>query len=310
MRIFKSLSTPLLSFFDSPLKVFRPHRGLPLIDDISLYRSEFTVGKGPRACLLIHGLGCGPIQMKELGERLALSGFTARGILLPGHCEDTESLGGADWQDWYSKVEKEYIELRQSFQKVSVVGFSIGGLLALKLSSHHPVDRVVSLAAPMFIISEHFPFKRLLGITERLFSRIKTIRTRWPIHSEELRGLVTFPTVSHFPLKTIRTLGELIKITKLSLDNIYSPLLVVHSMKDPVAAPFSAFYIFHYTRSIEKRLVWLRHSKHVMMLDREKPLLFKAVRDFLKRENNESHQLTLVRPEGNNKDPVPHYELA
>jgi carboxylesterase len=294
MKLFKNLGHPLLSFLDSPLKVFSPHRGLPLIEDPSLYRSEFTIGEGTRACLLIHGLGCGPIQMKELGERIALSGFTARGILLPGHCEDAEALGSAEWPDWYEKVEREYLELRRNFQHVSVVGFSVGGLLALKLSSHYPVDRVVSLAAPMFVISEHFPFKRLLGITEKLFTKIKTVRRRWPIRSEEVSGLLTLPTVSHFPITTIKTLGELIRETKLGLENVQSPLLVVHSRKDMVSAPFSAFYIYHYARSREKKLVWLRHSNHVVMLDKEKPLLLKAVRSFLRSGGEESLQPALV----------------
>ncbi|HHT9119939.1 MAG TPA: alpha/beta hydrolase, partial [Candidatus Hypogeohydataceae bacterium YC41] len=277
-----NLKSAISNLFDSSLKVLRPRKGLPLIKDISLYRREFRLGNGPRACLLIHGLGCGPIQMRELAERLALSGFTVRGILLPGHCEDTEALGAAHWQDWYNKVEKEYMALRQNFEHVSVVGFSIGGLLALKLSSHHPVDRMVSLAAPMFIISEHFPFNKLLGVTEKFFTKIKTIRRRWPIHSREIKGHLILPTVSHFPIATIKTLGELIRVTNMSLEDVRSPLLVVHSRKDLVAAPFSAFYIYHYAGSSEKKLVWLRHSNHLMMFGREKALLFKTVRSFLK----------------------------
>jgi carboxylesterase len=285
---FSSLKT----FLDSRAALFRGIRlgGLPLIEDLSIYGNEFTLGNGPKACLLIHGLGCGPIQMKELGERLALSGFTARGILLPGHCEDTEALGAAQWQDWYDKVEKEYLNLRQRFEHVSVVGFSIGGLLALKLSSHHPVDRVVSLGAPIFVISEHFPFTKLLRVTERLFTKIKTFRKKWPIRSEELEGILKFPTVPYYPITTIKTLGDLIRITKMSLDDIHSPLLVVHSRKDFVSAPFSAFYIFHYVRSREKRLVWLRRSHHLMMFDREKSLLFKTVRSFLKSGDGEPAQ--------------------
>src|SRR3989338_6813125 len=104
MKIFKDWSSPLrtdsfpllhlrrIQDFGSLLKRISLGGGLPLIKDISLYSREFTLGDGPRACLLIHGLGCGPIQMKELGERLAPSGFTVRGILLPGHCEGTEAL--------------------------------------------------------------------------------------------------------------------------------------------------------------------------------------------------------------------------
>lgn len=289
-----SVAKERIQDFGSLLKRISPGRGLPLIKDISLYSREFTLGDGPRACLLIHGLGCGPIQMKELGERLAPSGFTVRGILLPGHCEGTEALGAVHWLDWYRKVEREYLKLRRDFEHVSVVGFSTGGLLALKLSSHYPVDRVASLSTPMFIISEHFPLKKLLEMTEKLFTRVKTVRMRWPIHSEELKGRLMFPTVSHFPMTTIKTLGELIKATKVSLDNVHSPLLVVHSRKDLVAAPFSAFYIFHYASSMEKKLVWLQRSNHVMMFDREKTLLFKAVRDFLRSGEDGSPRPSLL----------------
>ncbi len=291
----KELYPPIFNLLTSPFKAFNNRQKLPLIEDLTFYRSEFTLGDGPKACLLIHGLGCGPIQMRELGERLAASGeFTTRGILLPGHCENVETLGASDWLDWYSKVEKEYLEMKESFEHVSVVGFSIGGLLALRLSSHHPVDKVVSLAAPMFIISENFPFKKLLGVTERMLSKIKTIRMRWPIHSRDFKGRLTFPTVSHFPISTIKTLGELINTTKGSLENIRSPLLVVHSRKDMVAAPFSALYIFHYARSIEKKLFWLNHSHHLVMFDKEKALLFKTVRDFLRTGNDKFASLSPV----------------
>lgn len=274
-----SLNKPLSTFFEAPFN--RLKKRLPVIEDLSLYGQEFTLGKGQRACLLIHGLGCGPIQMKELGEVLTFAGFTSRGVLLPGHCDSPDALAGASWRDWYEKVENEYLQLKTSHREVSVVGFSVGGLLALRLAASHPVDRVVALGAPMFIIREYFPLQKLLTLTEKLFTRVKTIRRKWLIQSGGVSGFLKFPTVSHYPIATIKTLGELIRLTKLELERVSSPLLVVHSKKDLVAAPFSAFYITHCASSSHKRIVWLHNSNHVMMFDKEKGLLFDTVRGFL-----------------------------
>lgn len=278
---FKNLSRLFLNLFDTSLTTLFPRRRYHVIEDLSLYGKEFTLQGGSKACLLIHGLGCGPIQMRELAEGLAQQGFTARGILLPGHCSTLRAFEEASWRDWEEKVEGEYLALRKDYKNISVVGFSVGGLLALRLGAKYPLDRLVSLGAPMFVIREYFPFKKLLCVTEKLFSKIKTVRKKWFIDMGGVSGFLRFPTVSHYPIATIKTLGELIRTTKRDLERIKSPLLVVHSRKDLVAAPFSAFYITHFAGSQEKKLVWLNRSDHVMMFDNEKAFLFDAVKEFL-----------------------------
>lgn len=55
-----------------------PSENTAQLTDLSLYAEEFTVGSGRTACLLIHGLGCGPIQMRELAETIAPLGILQR----------------------------------------------------------------------------------------------------------------------------------------------------------------------------------------------------------------------------------------
>src|SRR5574337_252777 len=109
-------------------------------DKLSLFGKEFTVGHGNIACLLLHGFGCGPIQMRELGESLSKWGFTARGILLPGHCETNNSFTSVTFHDWRKKVEAEYLQLKNRYKEVVVIGFSLGALLTLQLAAHYPID--------------------------------------------------------------------------------------------------------------------------------------------------------------------------
>ena len=94
-----------------------------ILYDLTIYREEFTLGHGHAACLLVHGLGCGPIQMRELAEDLREWGFTARGILLPGHCGDTDGLALSTLHDWMEKVEAEYLQLKRNTRRLLLSDF-------------------------------------------------------------------------------------------------------------------------------------------------------------------------------------------
>ena len=109
-----------------------------ILEDLSVYSEEFTLGYGSTACLLIHGLGCGPIQMRELAEYLCKWGFTARGILLPGHCRNAGGLALNAHHAWREKVEYEYQQLKEEYENVVVIGFSLGALLTLQLAMKYP----------------------------------------------------------------------------------------------------------------------------------------------------------------------------
>ena len=112
-----------------------------ILDNLAVYGEEFTLGNGSTACLLVHGLGCGPIQMRELAENLCDWGFTARGILLPGHCGNRGGLALSTLNDWIEKVEYEYRHLKSEYEDVLVVGFSLVALLTLQLALKHPIKK-------------------------------------------------------------------------------------------------------------------------------------------------------------------------
>lgn len=252
-----------------------------ILDDLSLYAEEFTVGRGRTACLLIHGLGGGPIQMRELAETLAPSGITTRGILLPGHCCSYEDLEGVSSKDWYKKVEDEYIKLKEEYEDVAVVGFSLGALLALKLAVNNPVKRVVVMGTPIFIIRRYLPMSGLIKLCGSFLRKVKIASGNWPISTEVFSGCLRLPIYSHFPMSSLLALTNLIDTIRYELNRIRSPILIIHSKRDSAASPSSANYISKFVGSNEKRLVWLEQSHHLIMHDREKETVFSEIRHFL-----------------------------
>ncbi len=255
----------------------------PILDDLSKYKEEFTLGDGASACLLIHGLGCGPIQMRELAENLCSWGFTARGILLPGHCVDTSDIARSPLHEWEEKVASEYFQLKSKHHKVVVIGFSLGAVLALQLAIKYPVESIIVMGTPIYLIRRYLPINGLIRISKMFLEKVKTRPRTCYMKSKSYTGYLRLPIDTHYSLKTLHEIKQITKTIKLGLKDIKAPVLIIHSKSDRIAAPDSAKYVFQHIGAAYKRSVWLERSHHLVMYDEEKDVVFNAIKEFLLR---------------------------
>ncbi len=253
-----------------------------ILSDLSLYGAEFTLNSyGNSACLLVHGLGCGPIQMRELAENLCKWGFTARGILLPGHCEDTGDVTLQSPCDWERKVEFEYQRLKNTYKHVIVIGFSLGALLTLQLAVKYSIEKMVLMGTPMFMVREYLPIDSLIAFCKVFIRRIKTWRRRCYMESDAYTGYLFQPINNYYSLQALHEIAKIARKIKPGLKDIKSPTLIIHSKKDFIAAPVSARYLMEHLGSPDKQLRYLHQSHHLVMYSVEKNLLFSTIKEFL-----------------------------
>ncbi|MEZ5979386.1 MAG: alpha/beta fold hydrolase, partial [Planctomycetota bacterium] len=104
------------------------------------------------AVLLIHGFRSTPRDFGELPDRLAGEGVRVRAMLLPGHGTSSEELATTTVEQWIEAVREEYRALRSRHASVRVVGYSLGGALALVALADEPPDRL-ALVAPYFAVA-------------------------------------------------------------------------------------------------------------------------------------------------------------
>ncbi len=252
-----------------------------ILSDLSLYSKEFTLGHGNTACLLIHGFGCGPIQMRELAENLCKWGFTARGILLPGHCRNMGGHSLDAHHEWIAKVESEYHQLKMAYRKVIVIGFSLGALLTLRLAIQYPLEKIILMGTPLYIIRKYLPIPSVIRICKNFLTRVKTRKIRCYMESEGYTGYLHQPVDTHFSIPALYGLTEIITAVDIGLRDVKSPALVIHSKKDLIAAPASARHVMKHLGSDNKQLVWLERSHHLVMYDKEKDVVFRAIKEFV-----------------------------
>ncbi len=235
----------------------------------------FLLPGSTKGVLLIHGFTGSPSEMVLLGNDLYRQGYTVLGTRLTGHGTSVEEMAITDWHEWYHSACDGYYLLRGICSEISVIGLSMGGLLAMRLGIDFPVKKVVSLSAPIFIANEKN--LRLLPPKERSVGRYQRKNRRFLPELAE-RYMVSY---NRMPLLSVHHLLDVINDTKKILPKLDKPILIVQSDNDHTVNPKSGQYIYDHVGSREKILYKLSLSGHLVTLDIEHDKLFREIKRFL-----------------------------
>jgi len=232
----------------------------------------FFLQGGGRGVLLIHGFTGSPAEVRLLGDFLNNEGYTVFAPRLSGHGTTVEEMANTKWPHWYSTVEDAYHILRVICSNITVVGLSMGGLLALKLATEYQVDKLVSLSTPIFIADKRLDMLPVY----RMFHNF--IPKKRKIYADiEPKYSVGYAAT---PLSSLSSLLNLIQHVDSLLPTVQVPILIVQGRQDHTVQPRSGTYIYDRVGSDEKTLLWLEKSGHLVTIDIEREKVFREISDF------------------------------
>ncbi|RKG85219.1 alpha/beta hydrolase [Corallococcus terminator] len=246
--------------------------------------AAFALGRGPDACLLLHGFTGSPWEVRPLGEALAARGMRVVAPRLPGHGTTPEALLDVDHHDWQDAAEEALASL-QGHRRVFVAGLSMGALLALRLAAKHP-DQVhgLALVAP----AVRFRGPRMALVRQLVRTPLLQWTTPWVDKGgtdiSDPLTLSQAPVLAAFPVARLRDLCMLQDLAVTDAPRVRCPVLVATAEQDHVVDPEGGrFLVRRLTSSPAVRLVSFREGFHIIPRDVSGPLLATEVGDFLER---------------------------
>ena len=247
-------------------------RSMPLMPGAEPFHHE----GGRTGALLVHGFTGTPQSLRDWAQHLAGAGLTVALPRLPGHGTTVAEANLTHWEDWYAEIERQFLQLRESCDDVFVMGLSMGGTLSIRLAEQQG-DAVAGLV----LVNPSLLTKRL----DRFLAPVlRWITPTWPGIASDIKkeGSVEL-AYDRIPVKAGYQLTRLWLTTRLDLDKVTQPLLVLRSTEDHVVEPDSARMLLDKVSSTDVREVLLEDSYHVATLDNDAPLIFSESLEFVRR---------------------------
>jgi len=234
------------------------------------------------ACLLVHGFTSSPKEMRLLGEFLHQHGYSCLCIRNPGHGTQPEDMIRTTYTDWIAAVEDGYHLLRGISSRIFLAGLSMGGALALLMSTRMSVLGVVAMSAPyklpddprlrhIELISKAVPFMPK-GTGEPGSGWVD--KQAWGEHIS-------------YPQNPVRSIGELNKLLgelRAALPEVNVPVLLIHSKDDTYVPPENMEAMFAGLVNVQdKTKLYISGSGHVVTRDAARHQVFEAVLEFIQR---------------------------
>ncbi|MES2676923.1 MAG: alpha/beta fold hydrolase [Pseudomonadota bacterium] len=259
--------------------------GMPLFLDNSALENKKSSG-----ILLVHGYLAAPKEMEEMAEYFNNLGFKTYSARLDGHGTAPINLENVKWQDWYASLNRGYGALKLICDKVFVVGFSTGALLAL-MAAFKKANQVDGQIDGIVCIN---PALKLKDVRAKFTSGIyvwNDILEKFNITKGQLRYVENHsenPGINYSRnyIKGVEQLKMLMENCQAILEKITCPVLIIQSTQDPVIDRDSVKIMLEKINSKMRSFKEIDSQKHIIIKGQGSEKVFEMIEQFVTKNSN------------------------
>ena len=268
-----------MSSFIHALKKYLPDSSVlderpPFDDDLS---APFFARGSEVGCLVLHGIGGTPANVRVVADALAKEGYTVLSPVLPGHRETVRAQNASTGAEWLEGAQNAYARLKnEGCTQIYALGLSLGGVLCGLLAEEEPLDGLALICTPIRM-------SRYLR-TARLVSPVMPV-VRYPETDASGKSWGDNPYQQMYGGFSTRKLADLARLGRQlqkNLGKITCPALIVSAKYDDKVDPVSVEIFKKGAVNAEStRYVRFENSPHGCTYGPEKEQVAKACAEFV-----------------------------
>jgi carboxylesterase len=244
----------------------------------------FSLGDGPDACLLLHGLTGSPAEMRPVGEALAAAGFRAVGPLLPGHGTAPEDLDSITRADLLAAAESALLSL-QGARRVYLCGLSAGALLAVHLAARSWMREGLPDFTAIALLAPAVQFAGMTWVFTQVVGRLPAVPIVLGKGGRDIRGAqVSDGSYAGVPMRWGAELRALSENALRLARRVRAPTLLLHGTLDRTVSPAGSRRLAQKLASTKIEVRLLPKSGHVLPLDVEAKEVCRSVVSFFQEQ--------------------------
>lgn len=225
--------------------------------------------------LFIHGFTGGPFEVAPLRQFLKTrTDWTLAAPVLPGH-DLEQGLEKGSAASWLMAAELELQRLMRETDRVFLIGFSMGGLIAMYLALRYPVGKLVLLSAAAKYISP-----RILVEDARIMLK-SSISHHYP--KDSFYHLYNYK-LTHTPIRSALEFLRIVRLVRPYHRDVKVPVCIVQGEKDGIVPASTASLLFDELGSDDKKLIYSERGKHHICYSDDCDVWFEQVLKFLAKD--------------------------
>ena len=223
----------------------------------------------------IHGFTGGPYELQPFVDYLhAHTDWNIVVPTLPGHGKTLE-LSHLTAESWMMAAEQSLRQLQKEVDRVIIIGFSMGGIIAMYLANRYPIHKLVLLSAAAKYV---YPAQLLQDIKD-----IAKEAVAGKLEDNPLYRLYGYK-VKETPIPATLEFIRLVRIVQPYYGQVKIPVYIVQGKKDGIVPYATAQFIYDEIGSLKKEIVYSESGKHHICYSDDCEDWFNTALTFLRQE--------------------------
>ncbi|RKJ64207.1 alpha/beta fold hydrolase [Butyricicoccus sp. 1XD8-22] len=228
-----------------------------------------------KGILMLHGFTGGPYEVRPLAN--FIRNETEWIVETPTFCGhgETLSLKGYKAEHWLLDAEVAYRKLARKCDEVIVVGFSMGGMIALYLATKYKVEKLVLLSPAAKYIA---PVQLLKDIRQIIKDAING-------HLKDNELFKRYESkINNVPVSSAVQFMRIVKMVTPYISKINVPTYLIQGRCDGIVPYTTAQYLYDQLPCSEKYIFFSQNGKHHICYSDDCDIWFPGILKFLQED--------------------------